>query len=188
MGRIGRAVVKKMSGFDMRILVSDPYLREPAAEPGIEFVPAEQLFRESDLISIHIPLTPATRGLVGEEAFRWMKPSAIVVNTSRGGVIDQDALVRALQGNRIGGAALDVMAEEPPPAGSVLLGFENVILTPHSAVRSEDALLQMHHTVMRSVEAILRGYWPPFPVNPLVRPRSPLKPWSEFQERFAAAD
>ncbi len=186
LGRIGRAVVKKMAGFDMRILAFDPYAGPQGAGAGVELVPAEQLFRESDLISIHTPLTPATRGLVGEAAFRLMKPTVIVVNTSRGAIIDQEALVRALQENRIGGAALDVLAEEPPTAASPLLGFDNVILTPHSGARSEEALVQLHETVMRSVEAILRGYWPPFPVNPQVRPRVPLRPWAEFLEKFGA--
>jgi D-3-phosphoglycerate dehydrogenase / 2-oxoglutarate reductase len=186
LGRIGRSVVKKMSGFEMRILGFDPYVGEQGAPDGVELVPVEQLYRESDLISIHTPLTPSTRGLVGEAAFRLMKPSAIVVNTSRGGIIDQDALVRALQEKRIGGAALDVLVEEPPPAGSPLLGFDNVILTPHVGARSEEALANLHETVTRSIEAILRGFWPPFPVNPQVRPRAPLRPWSEFQAKFAA--
>jgi D-3-phosphoglycerate dehydrogenase len=186
LGRIGRSVVKKMSGFDMQILAFDPYIAAPGTEAGAKLVPAEQLFRDSDLISIHVPLTPATRGLVGEAAFRLMKPSAIVVNTSRGGIIDQEALVRALREKRIGGAALDVLADEPPPAGCPLAGFDNVILTPHMAVRSEEALAHLHETVMRSIEAVLRGYWPPFPVNPQVHPRVPLRPWAEFQAAAAS--
>jgi len=186
LGRIGRAVVKKMSGFDMRIIAFDPYVSAQNAEAGVELVTAEQLYRESDLISIHTPLTASTRGLVGEAAFRLMKPSAIVVNTSRGGIIDQDALVRALQEKRIGGAALDVFAEEPPPAGCPLLGFENVILTPHTGARSEEALAHLHLTVTRSIEAVLRGYWPPFPVNPQAHPRIPLKPWAGFQGTSSA--
>ena len=188
LGRIGRSVVKKMSGFDMPILAFDPYIAEQGTEAGVKLVPAEQLFRESDLISIHVPLTPATRGLVGEAAFRLMKPSVIVVNTSRGGIIDQEALVRALREKRIGSAALDVLADEPPPAGCPLARFDNVILTPHSGARSEEALAYLHQTVMRSIEAVLRGYWPPFPVNPQVHPRIPLRPWAEFQETLTAAD
>jgi D-3-phosphoglycerate dehydrogenase len=187
LGRIGRSVVKKMAGFEMRILGFDPYAGDPGAVEGVERVSAERLFRESDLISIHTPLTPSTRGLLGEEAFRLMKPSVIIVNTSRGGVIDQEALVRALREKRIGGAALDVLAEEPPPGGSALFGFDNVILTPHTGARSEEALVHLHETVARSIEAILRGYWPPFPVNPQVRPKAPLKPWLEFQRDFAPA-
>jgi len=186
MGRIGRAVVRKMSGFGMRIIAADPYIGALGADAGVELVSAEQLFRESDLISIHTPLTPATVGMVGDAAFRLMKPSAIIVNTSRGRIIDQDALVRALREKRIAGAALDVLADEPPPAGGPLFGFENVILTPHMGARSEDALVHLHQTATRSVEAIVRGYWPPFPVNPQVRPREPLKPWAEFRETTAA--
>jgi len=176
MGRIGRAVVRKMSGFQMRILVSDPYLAAPSLETGVELVTMERLLRESDLISIHAPLTPATRGLIGEAEFRSMKPSAILVNTSRGAVVDQDALVRALREHRIAGAALDVVVKEPLPGGDPLRGLHNVILTAHTAARSEDSYAHARAIVLDSVQAILRGYWPPFPVNPEVRPRFPLKP------------
>lgn len=188
LGRIGRSVVRKMSGFEMRILGFDPNVGELGTLDGLELVSPEQLYRESDLISIHMPLTPSTRGLVGESVLRSMKPSVIIVNTSRGGIIDQEALVRALREKRIGGAALDVLVEEPPEATSPLLGMDNVILTPHVGARSEEALANLHKTVTCSIEAILRGYWPPFPVNARVHPRVPLRPWTEFQSKIAAKD
>ncbi len=180
MGRIARATARKMTGFRLRILASDPYLAGQAVEPGVEIVPMEQLLRESDLVSVHVPLTPETRGLLNEASFRAMKPTAIVVNTSRGPVIDEEALIRALREKWIGGAALDVVTEEPLALSSPLREFDQVILTPHSAADSTDSMLHVRRTTMDSVEAVLRGYWPPFPVNPKVVPRSPLQPWAEL--------
>ena len=180
-GRIARAVARKMSGFRMRVLATDPYVGALGVEPGVELVPAERLWREADLISIHVPLTRETRGLVGEAALRAMKPTALIVNTSRGPVIDQDSLVRALRERWIGGAALDVLSEEPMPASSPLRTLSNVILTPHYAGQSEESMAHLHKTVADSVEAILGGHWPPFPVNPSVRPRFPLTPAEKFR-------
>jgi D-3-phosphoglycerate dehydrogenase len=180
MGRIARATARKMAGFKLRILASDPYLVPgQATEPGVEIVALDQLLRESDLISVHVPLTPETRGLLNEAAFRSMKPTAYVVNTSRGPVIDQAALIRALREKWIAGAALDVVAEEPLPAGSPLREFDQVILTPHVAADSEDSMKHVRRTAMDSVEAVAKGFWPPFPVNPKVVPRTALKPYAE---------
>jgi phosphoglycerate dehydrogenase-like enzyme len=128
-----------------------------------------------------VPLAAETKHLIGEEALRLMKPTAYLVNTSRGGVVDQAALVRALQENRIGGASLDVFEEEPLPAASPLRNLEQVTMTPHYAASSQDSMAHLHRTVADSIEAVLRGYWPPFPVNTGVVPRSPLRPWSEFR-------
>jgi D-3-phosphoglycerate dehydrogenase len=179
-GRIARAVARKMLGFQMRILVADPYVRSILPDAQVELVSMETLLRESDLISVHVPFTPETRHLIGADAIRAMKPSAFVVNTSRGGVIDQAALAVALQEKRLGGAALDVFEEEPLPAGSPLRGMEQVILTPHYAAASQDAMEHLHRTMADSVEAVLRGFWPPCPMNPAVQPRLPLRPWAEF--------
>jgi D-3-phosphoglycerate dehydrogenase len=179
-GRIARAVARKLSGFEMRILAHDPYAA-PASVPGhVTLVSREVLLREADLLSIHVPLTSETRGLVGEAELRAMKSTAIVVNTGRGPVIDQDALVCALREKRIAAAALDVFTEEPLPANSPLREFTNVTLTPHYGARSEDSIIDLRHTVADSVEALIRGYWPPYPVNPGVSPRIPLRPWKEF--------
>ena len=126
-----------------------------------------RLLHESDLLSLHLPL-----GLI--------KPTAFLVNTSRGGLVDEAALVRALEENRLGGAALDVVEEEPLLAASPLRGMEQVTLTRHYAASSQDSMNHLHGTVADSVEAILRGYWPPFPVNGTVVPRVPLRPWKDF--------
>ncbi|MDB6170485.1 MAG: dehydrogenase, partial [Verrucomicrobia bacterium] len=109
MGRIARATARKMAGFRMKILAADPYVAGMAKEPGVEFVPLDRLLKEADLISVHVPLTNETRGLLNEAAFRSMKPNAIVVNKSRGPVIDEPALIRALEEKWISGAALDVV-------------------------------------------------------------------------------
>jgi phosphoglycerate dehydrogenase-like enzyme len=181
MGRIGSSVARKMSGFGMRILAADPFLAARAGKSPVEWVSRERLLHDSDLISIHTPLTPETRGMIGEAAFRSMKPSAILVNTSRGAIVDQDALVRALREGLIAGAALDVVIDEPLPFDSPLRKFENVTLTPHTGAVSEDSFAHARGTVADSVQAILRGYWPPFPVNPEVQPRFPLLPFADLQ-------
>jgi phosphoglycerate dehydrogenase-like enzyme len=142
--------------------------------------PFDELLATCDLISIHVPLTNETRGLIGEAQLRAMKPSAILINTSRGPVCDESALLRALQEGWISAAALDVFEKEPLPAGHALLGLDNVILTPHYSGRSEDSMLDLRTTVADSVEALIKGCWPPFPANPQVSPRIPLRPWKEF--------
>lgn len=181
MGRIAQATARKMAGFRLRMVAADPYLPASVSVPGVEVMSLDRVLRESDLISVHVPLSADTRGLIGETAFRSMKPTAILVNTSRGPVVNQNALVSALRENRIGGAALDVVEEEPLPGSSPLREFENVILTPHTAADSADSLQHARGTVVDSVAAVLGGFWPPFPVNPAVSPRSPLKPWAQFR-------
>ena len=183
LGRIARATARKMGGFQLRMIAADPFIAGVSAVDGVELLPLEKVLREADLISVHVPLSPETRGLIGEPAFRAMKPTAILVNTSRGPVVDQSALIDALREKRIGGAALDVVEEEPLPASSPLREFENVVLTPHTAADSQDSLLHARRTVVESVAAVLGGFWPPFPVNPKTSPRFPLKPWAEFQPK-----
>lgn len=179
-GRISQAVARKMQGFGIRILVTDPFVQSLAAVSYVELVGLDRVLRESDMVSLHVPLSADTKHLIGETELRAMKPTAFPVNTSRGGVVDQTALVRVLEENRIGGAALDVFEEEPLPAASPMRSLDKVIATPHYAASSQDSVGHLHRTVADSVEAILRGYWPPFPVNPVVQPRQPLRPWSEF--------
>lgn len=180
-GRIAQAVARKMSGFNMRIIVADPYVQSLPPGSPVELVSREQLLRESDLLSLHLPLNAETRHLVNEQTLAVMKPTACLVNTSRGGIVDEGALVRALQQDRLGGAALDVFEVEPLPAGSPLRTLEQVTLTPHYAASSQDSMRHLHGTVTDSVEAILQGYWPPFPVNRDVVPRRTLRPWAGFK-------
>ena len=170
-----------MSGFQMRILVADPYVKSLPPGSPVELVPREQLLREADLLSLHLPLNAETRRLMNEQTLGLMKPTAVLVNTSRGGIVDEAALVRALQQGKLGGAALDVFEVEPLPADSPLRAMEQVILTPHYAASSQDAMTHLHGTVTDSVEAMLKGYWPPFPVNRDVTPRVALRPWVDFK-------
>ncbi len=177
-GNIARCLARKMSGFGMTILAYDPYISsEAAAESGVELVPLERLLKESDLISVHTPLNAETRHLIGEAELRQMKPSALLVNTSRGGVIDPDVLIHALKEGWIAGAALDVTEPEPPPEDSPLRGIENLILTPHQAASSAESWKDVRTSVVDAVSSLVQGHWPAFPVNPKVEPKVSLKPY-----------
>ena len=129
-GNIARHVEKMVSGFDMRVLHFDPFAPDSTD--------LDELLKESDYISLHCPLTDDTRHLINAEKLALMKPNALIVNTSRGGVIDEKALIAALKNNQIGGAALDVTEVEPPDAANELLTLDNVIITPHVAAFSAD--------------------------------------------------
>lgn len=132
LGSIGAIVAKRVKGFDMRILYHDLIRKiELEEQLALEYQPLNQLLAEADFISIHIPLTKETRGLIGEEEFRVMKKSAILINTSRGPIIDEEALYRALKDRRIAAAGLDVFEDEPIKPENPLLALDNVVLTPH---------------------------------------------------------
>ncbi len=175
-GHIGQLVAEKMSIFAVRLLVHDPWMHPAQIRAkGAESVDFRTVLSQSDFISLHCPLTPATRHLVGEKEFQLMKPHAILVNTSRGPVVDENALIRALQEKRIGGAGLDVYEQEPLPSGSPLLQLENVVLTPHIAGYSdlfEESFLRYS---VESLIAIANGEWPRSVVNPEVQPKWPLR-------------
>ncbi|MHB0879021.1 MAG: phosphoglycerate dehydrogenase [Anaerolineae bacterium] len=137
-GRVGRDVARKLAGFDMTLLVHDPFAERSVIEAaGGTPVVLEELLARADLVSIHCPLTEATRGLIGERELRLMRPTAVLVNTSRGAVVEEEALALALQSGWIAGAALDVLRQEPPGRDNPLLGCENVILSPHLASMSD---------------------------------------------------
>ncbi|MFA6714127.1 MAG: C-terminal binding protein [Victivallales bacterium] len=137
-GLIARHVVKMLKGFDLNFLVFDPYAEELIEEYGLQAVSFERLLTDSDFISLHCPLTRETNRLFGEEQFKLMKNSAFLINTSRGGVIDEQALITALREHWIAGAALDVTDPEPPDADNPLLKLDNVIITPHIAAFSDE--------------------------------------------------
>jgi glyoxylate reductase len=132
LGAIGLAVARRARGFGMKVLYASR-TRKPDAERelGLEWRSLEELLEQSDYVSLHIALTPETRGIIGREQFARMQPTAVLVNTARGGVVDQDALVEALQERRIGGAALDVFAVEPIAPDDPLLALDNVLVAPH---------------------------------------------------------
>ncbi len=156
-GRIGRALAKRCKGFAMRILVSDPAVDAgTVSRLGCELVPLERLLREADFVSLHTPLTPETARLIDAERISWMKPTAYLINTARGGLVDEEALVAALKAGRLAGAALDVFAAEPP-LGSPLLAMDRVLLTPHVAGLSEDAIRRMAEVCVENILRLWRG-------------------------------
>lgn len=160
-GRIGRAMARRAQGFGMTRLVSDPYV-EPTtvAEFGVRFVGLDRLLAQSDFVSLHCVLTAETRGLIGEAAFKKMKPTALLIDVSRGAIVDEAALVRALDAGRIAGAAFDVFAHEPLAPGYPLLGRDNVILTPHLAWYTEEAFQRVERDTLAGVRDILASKRP----------------------------
>lgn len=165
LGRIGANVAKRLSGWNVELLAADPCVDPAAAQAvGVMLVSLETLLAESDVLTLHVVLTPETKHMINEGRLRTMKPSAYLVNTSRGGVIDEDALVRALEQDRLAGAALDVFEEEPLPPDSPLraLSPERVILTPHSIGNN----LALRETGTRmAVEGVLRALRGELPEN-----------------------
>lgn len=144
LGKIGACVARMARGFRMRVLGHDPFLsRERAAALEVELVDLETLLAKSDFISLHVPLTDRTRGMIGAAQFAKMKRTARLINTSRGGVVDEKALVQALRAREIAGAALDVYEQEPPPKDHPLFQMENVVLTPHLAASTEEAQVKV---------------------------------------------
>jgi D-3-phosphoglycerate dehydrogenase len=167
-GRIPQLVAPKAKAFGFRVVSSDPYIpKEVMEKAGVEKVEFDELVKISDVISIHCPLTPETHHLFSTEVFGRMKPTAYLVNTGRGPLIDEVALAQALDGNQLSGAALDVVETEPP-SGSPLLGRKNVILTPHTAFYSEESLLELQRKAAEEVVRVLSGSAPLNPVNPEV--------------------
>jgi len=159
LGKIPVLVAARARAFGLKVVAFDPYA--PAKrfeETGVEAVALDALLRRSDYVSIHCPLTVETRGLINAERLALMKPDAFLINTARGGIVDEGALVEALRGGRIAGAALDVMAPEPPGKGHPLLDMDNVIVTPHAAFYSEEAVEEVQRRMgERIVEALGGG-------------------------------
>ncbi len=175
-GAIARLAAEKMKAFKMKVIGYDPYLDKAVAEKcGITLMSLPEVMKQADYISVHTPLTEETRHLLSDKEFGLMKPTAYVVNTARGPVIDEAALVRALQGKKIAGAGLDVFEQEPTPADNPLLKMPNVITIPHSASFSDPAIETQQYNPAREVARVLNGYWPKNPVNPNVKPKKALK-------------
>jgi D-3-phosphoglycerate dehydrogenase len=165
-GNIPRALAPKAKAFGMRVVAHDPYVAADAfAAAGVAGMSLDELLAISDFISVHAPLMPATRGLVNAAVLAKVKPTALLINTARGPLVDEQALIAALDAGRIAGAALDVLATEPPPANSPLLGRDNVILTPHTAFYSEEALNELLTKCAGDVARVLSGEPPVYPVK-----------------------
>jgi D-3-phosphoglycerate dehydrogenase len=178
LGHIGQQLVRRMAPFGVRILGYDRNLSaDTIAARGAIPAAFDTVLRESDVVSLHVPLTQATYHLIDDAALRRMKPTAVLVNTSRGAVVDETALILALQENRLYGAALDVLEREPPDPDNLLLRMDagRVILTPHVAASSEESVPDLQREVAAAVEAVLAGRWPRSTVNPSVVPRIPLR-------------
>ena len=174
-GNIGSLVLKKMSGFGMKILVCDPYLGEERyKELGIEHVPFDDVIKESDIITIHVPVTDETRGMFHLEKFRLMKKTAVIINTARGPVLSTDDLITALKTGIISGAGIDVYETEPPHPDSEIITMDNVILSPHIAWYSEEGGWDIRYMIMDDVKSFLDGKPPRFVVNPEVLENSRL--------------
>jgi glycerate dehydrogenase len=155
-GVLGQATAAIARGFGMKVLFAD---HPPPKAEGVQFTPFEDVLTQSDVISLHVPLTPETRNLIGIEQFRKMKRTAILINTARGGLVDEPALVQALTEGLIAGAGFDVLTNEPPKDGNPLLDLRlpNFILTPHIAWASDGAMQFLADQLIDNIEAFLRG-------------------------------
>ena len=181
LGRIGALITERLQAFGVNVIAYDPYITAARAQQlGVQSVSLDELLERSDFITIHMPKTPETTGMISRDQIAKMKPSAYLVNVARGGLIDEDALTEALKANRIAGAGLDVFVNEPP-TGSPLLALPNVVVTPHLGASTDEAQEKAGISVARSVRLALAGELVPDAVNvaggvidPYVRPGIPL--------------
>jgi D-3-phosphoglycerate dehydrogenase / 2-oxoglutarate reductase len=182
-GRVGALVAQRAAGFGMRVIAFDPYVpRDRAKEMGVELMPTlEALLVQADFVSIHLPRTPDTEGLIGERELALVKDGARLINTARGGIVDEQALAKALEDGRLAGAALDVFAEEPTTE-SPLFAFDQVVVTPHLGASTTEAQDKAGTSVAEMVRLALQGEFVPYAVNvsagaevsEVVRPFLPL--------------
>jgi D-3-phosphoglycerate dehydrogenase len=169
-GRIARTLVPKAKGFGLKIIAFDPYVSDQVFEElGVESVALDYLLQQSDYVSLHAPLTPETRQILGIEEFKKMKPTAYLINTARGGLIDEQALYTALSQGYIAGAGLDVLETEAVSPQHPLLQLDNVIITAHSAFYSEQSNAELGRRPYEEICRILRGEWPRWLLNPQVK-------------------
>jgi phosphoglycerate dehydrogenase-like enzyme len=179
-GSIARNVALKAQAFGLHVSAYDPLIDSAVFQAqGVTQAALDKVLTQSDYVSLHVPLTSDTRHLMNAERLRSMKPTAFLINTSRGGVIDEPALIHALQEGWISGVGLDVFAQEPLPAYSPLLKMDNVIVTPHTASYSEASRVRVRRRVAEEAARIARGEWPTALANPQVKGRS------RFEQRLA---
>lgn len=171
-GHVGQSVARKMKGFDLKVLAHDPIVPEDTMRHfGTAPSTLNDLLRQSDFVSLHCPLTKKTRHLIGEPELRIMKKRAVLINTARGPVVDENALVRALTEGWIGGAGLDVLESEPPRPDHPLLKLSNVVVTPHIAGYSDCFYENFWRHSIQTILDFADGRWPRWVVNREVRPR-----------------
>ena len=189
LGNIGRLVAERALGLRMKVVGYDPFLSpDAAARLGVELVTLDDAITRADFITVHTPLTPETRGLVGRDALARCKPGVFVINAARGGIVDEDALCEALKSGRVAGAALDVYASEPP-TGSPLLALDNVVCTPHLGASTEEAQEKVSVEIAEQIVAFLtrgeaRNAVNLPPLAPELRER--LSPWLDLATRLGA--
>ena len=181
-GKIGKAVCRKARSLGLETIAFDPYLTAEQTQqeqtPSVSF---QELLEQSDFISIHAPLTPETEKMFDAAAFKRMKETSFLINTSRGALVDTDALCQALDSGQLAGAALDVLPQEPPPPDDPLGTHPGVLITPHAAFNSEESLIELRSTVGRQMEAVLRNKRPEAVVNPDVLEQPNLR--VQFEEK-----
>jgi len=181
-GRVARALVPKAGGFGMRIIAHDPYVApEVARQVGVEMVDWKRLLSESDFISIHAALTAETRRIFSHEAFKEMKSTACLINTARGGFVDEAALLQALKEGDIAMAVLDVMDPEPPDPNNPLFTLDNFISTAHSAFYSPASEAERWHRPVLEVARVMRSEWPKAMVNPEAKDKY-IARWGQMKE------
>ena len=167
-GRIGQEVAKRLRGWDCVILYQDAIARPPEVEEEFQAtrVPLDKLLKTSDVVTLHVPLTGRTRGMIGEDELAMMKPTAVLINACRGKVVDEAALVKALRQGKIAGAGLDVLEEEPTPADNPLLDMDNVAVTPHMASFSQESAEKSSAFAVRNAARVVSGLEPESVVLP----------------------
>lgn len=172
LGKISRLVVKKLSGFEMHIIASDPFVKQKdVGDLPVTMVSADEVYRTADFVIVHTSLFPSTFHLVGAQQFRMMKPTAYLINAARGPIIDEVALVEALDAGEIAGAGLDVFEQEPPAQDNPLFAMDNVIVSPHNAALSDGALRAMAMDSALGITEYLTGKPVTYPVNRAVLER-----------------
>jgi D-3-phosphoglycerate dehydrogenase len=180
-GNVARCTARRAKAFGMHVIAYDPYVSElVVSEDGVEPVSFDELLARADYLSVHAPHNEETHHSFSAVEFAQMKPTAIIVNTARGPIIDETALIQALQSEAIAGAGLDVLEQEPPALDNPLLSMENVLLSPHVASATTRMRPETRRRVGREVALVLRGRWPMSCVNPTVLPKVDLERWQPY--------
>ncbi|MDG1206692.1 MAG: C-terminal binding protein [Pseudomonadales bacterium] len=180
-GNVAKAVARRAKAFGMHVLAYDPYVSElKMTGEGVEPVTYTELLQRSDYLSVHPGLNAETRGMLSTDQFAMMKTGSVVINCGRGPVIDEGALIVALNEGKIGAAGLDVLEREPPAPDNPLIAMDNVILTPHAASATTRMRIETRRRAGREVALALKGKWPMSSVNPTVMPRVDLERWQPY--------
>jgi len=180
-GNVARCVAKRAEGFGLRVIAHDPYISElTIGGAGVEPVSFGELLDQSSYVSIHAPLNAETAHMMNAAAFERMNSTAVIINTARGGLINEVDLIEALRAGQIAGAGLDVLEQEPPELDNPLLGMSNVIVTPHVASATTRMRPVSRRRAGREVSLVLQRRWPMSCVNPTVLPRVALERWQPY--------